>query len=99
MVTTPRQETVTHLMRPASQPSPCAFLTQEKTAALIDASHKCVDKALKSKFEISDALTPKAKIECQAFARDGGAASVSIWLRMPDDEETPDDEATPPSLR
>ena len=70
-----------------------AILSQEKPAVLNEASHRCAAKGLKSKFEISDVLTPKAKIECQAFTRDGGAASVSIWLRMPDDEETPEDQA------
>jgi hypothetical protein len=49
--------------------------------------------ALKSKFELADALTDKAKIECQAFTRDGGAVSVSIWVRMPDDwVRRPEDE-------
>ena len=72
-----------------------AILTGEQPEALSDASRRCHQKALKSKIEISGVLTPKAKIECQAFARDGGAATVSIWHRTPDDEETPEDEATP----
>jgi hypothetical protein len=72
-----------------------AILTGEQPEALSDASRRCHRKALKSKVEISGVLTPKAKIECQAFARDGGAANVTIWHRTPDDEETPDDQATP----
>jgi hypothetical protein len=56
------------------------------------AARHCVENALKSKFELGDALTDKAKIESQAFTRDGGAASVSIWVRMPGDEPAADEE-------
>jgi hypothetical protein len=75
-----------------------AILTGERPEVLSDASRHCHQKALNSKFEISVVLTPKAKIECQAFARDGGAANVSIWHRTPDDEEAPQDEATPDKI-
>jgi hypothetical protein len=30
--------------------------------------------------EFSGLETPKAKIECQAFTRDGGGTMVSIWI-------------------
>jgi hypothetical protein len=39
--------------------------------------------ALKDKTELVDIEIPNAKIECQAFTRDGGGVNISIWI---DDE-------------
>jgi hypothetical protein len=52
------------------------------TKRLEAASRQCHRLALKDKdkTEMADLDIPKAKIECQAFTRDGGGASVSIWM-------------------
>ena len=44
------------------------------------ASRQCHHSALKDKTELADIEIPNAKIECQAFTRDGGGANISIWI-------------------
>jgi hypothetical protein len=44
------------------------------------ASHKCHRATLKEKSELADLDTPNAKIECQAFTRDGGGVDIGIWI-------------------
>jgi hypothetical protein len=44
------------------------------------ASHKCHRAALKDKSELADVDIPNAKIESQAFTRDGGGVNVHIWM-------------------
>lgn len=44
------------------------------------ASRKCHRAALKDKSELSDLDIPDAKIECQAFTRDGGGVNIHIWM-------------------
>jgi hypothetical protein len=44
------------------------------------ASRQCHRSALKDKTELSDLDIPNAKIECQAFTRDGGGVNISIWM-------------------
>jgi hypothetical protein len=39
-----------------------------------------VPQALKDKTELADIEIPNAKIECQAFTRDGGGVNISIWI-------------------
>ena len=48
------------------------------------ASRKCHRTALKDKTELADLDIPDAKIECQAFTRDGGGVSISIWMNDPE---------------
>jgi hypothetical protein len=40
----------------------------------------CLQRALASKGEIGEALTPLIKVDCQAFTRDGGAGTVDIYV-------------------
>ncbi|MEK9282827.1 hypothetical protein MTR72_24885 [Bradyrhizobium sp. ISRA442] len=47
---------------------------------LESASHKCHRAALKEKSELADLDIPNAKIECQAFTRDGGGVNIHIWI-------------------
>jgi hypothetical protein len=44
------------------------------------AAHKCHRAALKDKSELADLDIPNAKIECQAFTRDGGGVDIGIWI-------------------
>lgn len=44
------------------------------------AIHKCHRNALKDTSELADLEIPNAKIECQAFTRDGGGVSMNIWM-------------------
>ncbi|MGV7213460.1 hypothetical protein [Bradyrhizobium sp. UFLA05-112] len=44
------------------------------------ASQKCHRAALKEKSELADLDIPNAKIECQAFTRDGGGVDIGIWI-------------------
>jgi hypothetical protein len=47
---------------------------------LESASRQCHHSALKDKTELADIDIPNAKIECQAFTRDGGGVNISIWM-------------------
>lgn len=47
---------------------------------LESASRQCHRSALKDKTELADLDIPNAKIECQAFTRDGGGVNISIWM-------------------
>jgi hypothetical protein len=47
---------------------------------LESASRQCHRSALKDKSELADLGIPNAKIECQAFTRDGGGVNISIWM-------------------
>jgi hypothetical protein len=51
---------------------------------LESASRQCHRSALKDESELDDLDIPNAKIECQAFTRDGGGVVISIWIN--DDE-------------
>ena len=51
-------------------------------------SKKCYQDALKNKSEWSSVELPKSKIECQAFARNGGGVSMSIFADDGKDRET-----------
>lgn len=44
------------------------------------AIRNCHRIALKSKTELAEFEVPNGKIECQAFTRDGGGVSMSIWI-------------------
>jgi hypothetical protein len=46
---------------------------------LQSASRQCHHSALEDKTEPADVEIPNAKIECQAFTRDGGGVNISIW--------------------
>jgi hypothetical protein len=43
-------------------------------------SHQCHRSALKDRTELANIEIPNAKIECQAFTRDGGGVNISIWI-------------------
>ena len=47
---------------------------------LHSAIRTCHRAALKNKSELSELEIPNARIECQAFTRDGGGVSMSIWI-------------------
>jgi hypothetical protein len=47
---------------------------------LVSACRQCHRSALKDKSELTDLNIPNAKIECQAFTRDGGGVNISIWI-------------------
>jgi hypothetical protein len=47
---------------------------------LESAAHKCHRAALKDKSELADLDIPNAKVECQAFTRDGGGVDIGIWM-------------------
>ena len=47
---------------------------------LESASRQCHRSTLKDKTELADIEIPNAKIECQAFTRDGGGVNISIWV-------------------
>jgi hypothetical protein len=59
------------------------------------ASRQCHRSALKDKTELADIEIPNAKIECQAFTRDGGGVNISIWIS---DHESRRGIEGPPSL-
>jgi len=48
--------------------------------SLVSALHKCHRAALKDSSELSDLEISNAKIECQAFTRDGGGVSMGVWI-------------------
>jgi hypothetical protein len=62
---------------------------------LQSASRQCHRSALKDKTELADIEIPNAKIECQAFTRDGGGVNISIWIS---DHESRRGIEEPPSL-
>jgi hypothetical protein len=47
---------------------------------LESASRQCHRSALKDKTELADIEISNARIECQAFTRDGGGVNISIWI-------------------
>ena len=47
---------------------------------LQSASRECHRSALKDKTELADIEISNAKIECQAFTREGGGINISIWI-------------------
>ncbi|WP_143199892.1 hypothetical protein [Bradyrhizobium sp. NAS80.1] len=55
-------------------------VTNVDLKALEAAARKCHRLALKDKSELADLELPKAKVECQAFTRDGGAVVLDIWI-------------------
>jgi hypothetical protein len=55
-------------------------VTGASSARLQPLIRKCHSLALKSKTELAELDVPNAKIECQAFTRDGGGVSMSIWI-------------------
>ncbi len=55
-------------------------VTGADTKTLEAASRKCHRAALKDKSELADLDIPSAKIECQAFTRDGGGVDIGIWI-------------------
>jgi len=55
-------------------------VTGVDTKILETASHKCHRAALKDKSELAGIDVPNAKIECQAFTRDGGGVDIGIWI-------------------
>lgn len=57
-----------------------AVETGAAPARLEAAIRKCHLSALKDKkWEMGEIELPRAKVECQAFTRDGGGVSLSIW--------------------
>src|SRR6202451_3926205 len=62
---------------------------------LESASRQCHRSALKDEAELADTEIPNAKIECQAFTRDGGGVNISIWIS---DHESRRGIEEPPSL-
>jgi len=62
-------------------------VTGEGTQKLDEGLRKCHRDALKAEDEFSGLETPKAKIECQAFTRDGGGTAMDIWID--DDRDEP----------
>ncbi len=55
-------------------------VTGVPSRTLEPAIRKCHRTALKNKTELDELDIPNAKIECQAFTRDGGGVSMSIWI-------------------
>jgi hypothetical protein len=47
--------------------------------AILGAVHKCHRDALKSDGEMGEVNIRGAHVECQAFTRDGGATTISVW--------------------
>jgi hypothetical protein len=64
-----------------------SILTNEKEEVITKTAKGCVRNALSHKSELDDELTDKAKLECHAFARDGGAVNVSVFPRTETDEK------------
>jgi hypothetical protein len=44
------------------------------------AARQCHRAALKDKTELAEVNIPNAKIECQAFTRNGGSVVISVWM-------------------
>jgi hypothetical protein len=44
------------------------------------ATHKCHRLALKDRSELAELEIPNAKVDCQAFTRDGGGVVLTIWI-------------------
>jgi hypothetical protein len=55
--------------------------TGELMSTLGLAIRNCHRAALQGRTEFAATETPMAKVECQAFARDAGGASVSVWVK------------------
>lgn len=55
-------------------------VTGEAPEKLEAAIRKCHRDALKDRLESSELELANAKIECQAFVRDRGGTSISIWI-------------------
>ena len=55
--------------------------TGELISTLGMAIRNCHRAALQGRTEFAATETPMAKIECQAFTREGGGTSVSIWVK------------------
>jgi hypothetical protein len=64
-----------------------SILTNEQEGVLTKTAMDCVRNALSHKSELDDELTDKAKLECHAFARDGGAVDISVFPRTETDEK------------
>jgi hypothetical protein len=63
------------------------IVTDEPAATLQDGIKKCYQDALKNKSELSSVELPESKIECQAFTRNGGGVSLSIFADDGKDRE------------
>jgi hypothetical protein len=55
--------------------------TGELMSTLGMAIRNCHRAALQGRTEFAATETPMAKIECQAFTRQGGGTSVSVWVK------------------
>jgi hypothetical protein len=55
--------------------------TGELMSTLGMAIRNCHRAALQGSTEFAATETPMSKIECQAFRREGGGASVSVWVK------------------
>jgi hypothetical protein len=55
--------------------------TGELMSTLGMAIRNCHRAALQGRTEFAAAETPMSKIECQAFTREGGGTSVSVWVK------------------
>ncbi len=64
----------------------------EAERLLTKAAGRCIEAAHRSETELASVWTPKTRIECQAFARDGGGAFISIWARRKGEQPGEDDE-------
>jgi hypothetical protein len=53
-------------------------LTGADPKMLEDAAHRCHHAALKDKSELADTDVKGAKVECQAFVRDGGGVVIDV---------------------
>lgn len=63
-----------------------SIVHDEAEKLLAKAVGRCIQAAHRSPTELANVLSPKARLECQAFTRDGGGASVSIWARQKGEE-------------
>lgn len=54
-------------------------VTGKKPAEVIQAAKACRQQALQDGGEISQVEQPGMAIECQAFARDGGSTSITVY--------------------
>ncbi len=55
-------------------------VTGEEIRTLDQGIRQCHREALESKTELAELETPHAKIECQAFTRDGGGVTMTVWV-------------------
>jgi hypothetical protein len=55
-------------------------VTDVDVQLLMAASRSCHRDALRASSKLADVEISRAKIECQAFTRDGGGVDISIWL-------------------